>query len=829
MTAWLSSIRTDIVYAVRRLRRAPGVALTVLVVLGAAIGLNATLATIIIGAGWRPWSGVSEPDELVRVYAQDPSGQVSGLSIADARNLAGHAKSLSGVGLMRGDAVEIEVTGERRSARVLMISGNLLDLLGVPLALGRRIIPDDDRPGRPRAVAMLAHTTWQRRFGGDPRIVGSSLRINGEPFTVIGVVSAEFESAEPAYDIDIYLPAEAVTLLRPGDSEARRILNDPRACCADVVARLSPGAIRQQAASELAVLARGWTAMSGLPARGAAVTDTTFISQPGRFDSAQALVTLTMLAGGLVLVWLIACANIGNLLLARSLARLREVGTRAALGASRARLVRLMVIEGAVLGVLAAMAGVLIAAQLPFALFRLVADPSTRAQFPFPVAPDATILAFAVGGGLLSALVFSLAPALIVARLAATRTMRPGLESWPYRLRLRSVLLAVQVAVSVILLASAGLLVRGAQQGAASFDPGFRVDGVTAVKFAVPERTYDRARAMALFERSLPGRQRQGGVDYAFASRDPFSLYREGTLIRMPGEPNDRLHEVLYLDVSSNYLPLLEIPLRAGRGFSEGDTGQPVVIVNDAMARAFWPDRDPIGQTFIMRRRGPAGELVPQQVIGVARNVSVNASANARPIFYRAVKPGAEVLDYIGQDPRASQAPVLLVKGPRSAAAQVAALTASIDSRIRVTLAPLSDELTTVRASMKWGPILATTLGAFALGLATIGMFGVFAYAVQQRTREIGVRMALGASPPAVVRFVVAGHSRAMLVGVAVGLAGAIASSIGLRARLFGLSPLDPLTYGTVALLLAGAGLIAAYAPVRRATRISPSAALRSE
>jgi putative ABC transport system permease protein len=482
-----------------------------------------------------------------------------------------------------------------------------------------------------------------------------------------------------------------------------------------------------------------------------------------------------------------------------------------------------------VLGLFAAAVGAAVSAQLPRLLFVLVADSATRVQFPFPVTPDASVLTYVLVIGVASALVCSLAPALMITRVAMRRAVGRDVDVISHRIRLRSVFLAVQMAVSVILLASAGLLARRAQRGAASFDPGFRVDGVTAVSFAVPERTYDRARATTLFETISQTMRQRRDADYAFASRDPFSLYREGTLIRLPGESTDSLHEVLYLDVSPNYLSLLEIPLRAGRGFRESDTGQPSVVVNEAMAQAFWPGRDPVGQSFVMRRRGPAGEMVVQQVIGVARNVSVSASANARPTFYRAITPGTEVLEFLSQDPRASQAPVLLVKGPASVAAQAAATATSRDPRIRTTLTPLADSFARVQASMKWGPLLAATLGMFALALTTVGMFGVFAYAVQQRTREIGVRIALGAQPAAVVRLIVTGHSRAIAIGVAIGILGAMGSSVGLRGRLFGLSPIDPLTYGGVALLLACCSLAATYIPVRRATQISPTIALRSE
>jgi len=824
MTLWLDALRSDVSCAIRGLRRSPVVTATVVIVLGAAIGLNATLFTVIVGVAWRPWGGVSDPDAVIRIYSQDPSGQPNGLSFADARALAGRATTLLSVGAMRGDSVDIEGSD---TARALLITGNLMDLLGVTPALGRRIVSTDDRPGSPAPVAMLSHTTWLRRFGGNQQILGSQLRLDGVPFTVVGIAPAEFEAAEPGYDIDVYLPAGAVALLKPGAADARRLLSDPRACCADVVARLRPGATRGQAASELGLVAREWTAVSGLPARGAFVSDTTFLSQPGRSDSPQAMLTAAMLAGGLILVWLIACANVGNLLLSRTMARLREIGTRAALGASRARLLRLLLTEGAILGIFASSAGIAVAAELPRLLFALVADASTRVQFPFPVTPDGAVLAYVVVLGLLSALVFSLAPALLAIGVVSQGTIVRGSDGWLHRARLRSLLLGVQVAVSVTLLLSAGLLARGAQRGAASLDPGFRVDGIVAVTFQVPERTYDRPRATTFFAAIAQIVRTQS--EYAFASRDPFSLYREGTVVRLPGDPNDRLREVLYTDVSQNYLALLEIPLRAGRPFSARDTGQPAVIVNEAMAQALWPGRDPVGQSFIMRRRGPAGDMVAQQVVGVARDVSVNATSRARPMFYRAVAAGTEVLDFIGRDPRASQAPTLLVKGRIASAAQLRTLIARLDGRVGVTLTPLADELNAVRTSMKWGPILAAVLGAFALLLATVGMFGVFSYAVLQRTREIGVRIALGAPTAAVVRLVVAGHSRAVGVGAGVGLAGALAASIGLRARLFGLSPLDPLSYATVALLLAACGIAATYVPVRRAARISPVVALRTD
>jgi hypothetical protein len=354
------------------------------------------------------------------------------------------------------------------------------------------------------------------------------------------------------------------------------------------------------------------------------------------------------------------------------------------------------------------------------------------------------------------------------------------------------------------------------------------VADVTAASFTLPERSYDRTRATALFETIAQSLPRRPAAAYAFASRDPFSLYREGTLIRLPGESSGQLREMLYLDVSASYHSLLEIPLRSGRLFREGDAGQAVVIVNEAMARALWPGRDPVGESFVMRRKGPAGEMVPQQVVGVVRDVSVMRTRMYAPCSIERLsrRRGSR----LHQSGRAGQSGARAA-GERSERcsrtsgaccdeSQPADSGHADASRRRVESGACLDEV---------GPILAAALGLFALVLASVGLSGVFAYAVQQRTREIGVRMALGAPPSAVVRLVVGSHSRAVLIGVGVGLAGALVSSIALRARLFGLSPLDPLTYASVALTLAGCGLAATYAPVRRASRISPVVALRAE
>jgi predicted permease len=596
------------------------------------------------------------------------------------------------------------------------------------------------------------------------------------------------------------------------------------------VARLQPALDYEQARAELAVLTRPFTSFSGLPARRVEVVSTAFMSQPGRLDSSQAALIAFLLSGALILVWLIACANIGNLLLARAVARLGEMSTRLALGATRGRLVRQLLIEGLILALAASAFGIGVAYELPLILLRLVADARTSALFPFSVRPDATVLAYVIVLAVLSTAAFALAPALLVTRMALRTALNQRQGQWQERFRLRGGLLAVQVAVSVVLLASAGLLVRSVQRQAAAFDPGFAVDDIVTVSFELPEATYDRPRATALYGGIAGSLGNDASTEFAFASHDPFSRFGyHGTLFHLPGESREQARQLFYRDVSPEYLDMLRIPLVAGRRFESADARRSPVVVNEAMARRYWPGENAVGKTFFMRPRGPADEMVAREIVGVARDVRASAFEDPIPMFYRPYVPGTDVLDFVSSDPRASQPAVLLVKGRSASLAVIAPAVARLDPRARVTLTTLSTSLQTMLSSAKWGPILAATLGVFALGLATVGTFGVFAYAVQQRRREIGVRMALGAQSSAVVRLILAGHSRAVVVGLVIGLAGTAAVSAGLRSRLHGLSPFDPIAHLAVAFILVCCGLAATYLPARRATRISPLEALRTD
>ena len=820
----LDSIRQDVWYAVRSLRRQPGVSAVIVGVLGIVIGLNTTLFTVVAGIALRPWPGVTDPSRLVRVYLQDPSGLAAGFSRSDYLTLAEQATSLSGIAGSSGASVRVGPASGTTATDALMVSENFFDLLGVTFADGRGFVSDDDD-----ALAVLGYDFWRTRLGGEAGVVGRTITINDVPFRVVGIASQAFGRAEPAYRRGLFLPFATLPLLHPSDPSDT---NAPTAsvCCVDVVGRLAPGTTRAMAANELDVLSRQFVAFSGNKARGVAVVGTEFVAQPGRGDSAQALLPASLLMSALLLVWLIACANVGNLLLARAAARVREIGVRLSLGATRGRLVRQLLTEGFVLALAAGAIGIGVADQLPTILFRIVAEPGTQAAFPFSVEPDGVVLGYAVILAGLSTMAFALAPALWATRasVASALGQRDGLTA--SRFPLRGLLLAIQVAVSVVLLVSAGLLVRAAQRQGGTFDPGFSVDEVAVVSFDLPEGVYDRPRATAYFADLTAGLRGLPIDGFAFASREPFSLYREGTFFHLPGETKEQARTLSYLDVSPEYMRLLRIPILAGRDFDAADVGRPGVLINESMARRYWPGERPVGKTLFMRPRGPSNDMVAREVVGVVRNVQTGMSDKVQPMLYVPALPGTTVRDFISVDPRASQAPTLLVKTTSTAVlGDIARRAAQLDSRVQARAVPLSVARDTMLASARWGTILAGTLGAFALVLATIGMFGVFAYAVRQQTREIGIRMALGAPAAAVVRLVLAGHSKAVLAGLGVGLLGSVAASIVLRSRLHGLSPFDPSAYLGVAAILAVAGLLASVVPARRATRVDPLEALRCD
>jgi predicted permease len=544
------------------------------------------------------------------------------------------------------------------------------------------------------------------------------------------------------------------------------------------------------------------SATSQLP-RPIALDGTHFLR--GRQAASTALAVIGVLFLGVVLVLLLACANVGNLLLARAAARTSEIGVRLSLGAGRPRIVRQLLTEGFVLALLASAVGMAMAVWVPgLVLNRLAGQPA-----PFDVHPDLAVVAYAILLAGIACLTFALAPALHATRASIAASLKPTM---PPRsgLRLRHMLLGIQVAVTVILLTSAGLLLRGVEQ-ARAIDPGFRVDGLTIARIELPEAAYDIPRATA-FLADLTDALRVAGVgSFAFTTTEPFSERSTWAGIRLPGEADARTRSIEFLSVSPDYFQTLGMPMAAGRAFVAADRGQPVAIVNEAAARGVWTGLDAVGQSLVI------GDNQSFQVIGVVKDTHMDSLDGVEPLLFLPLVRA-----------HADDFPRLLFESTEPAAAdRVAGVIAQMDRRARIEVIPLATRLNDQLAELALAPLAASALGFFGLGLATIGMFGVFGYVVRQRTREIGIRIALGAPSGAIIRLVMAGTARPVLAGLVVGLVGALGASHVLRTELYGVSPLDPLTYGGVAFLLATAAIGATYIPARRAAGLNPTQALR--
>ncbi len=504
------------------------------------------------------------------------------------------------------------------------------------------------------------------------------------------------------------------------------------------------------------------------------------------------------------LVLLLACANVGNLLLARAAARRREIVIRLAIGAGRRRLIRQLLTEGLLLACAAGGMGMLVAYVLPSYIF----NSALAADVSFHLQPDAIVFLYMLSLAVLACIAFGLAPALHGTRENITGALKDQAGLLGSKLSVRSLLLCVQVTVSVILLLSGGLLVRGVQRARLQ-DPGFSVRDISVVSFEIPADAYSPSRLDTLFSglvRDLEGVHEL--QPFGLTTLAPLSRARNFASFRLSGENENQEKLILDLGVSAGYFDVLGIPIVAGRNFVPADRASGSIIINQMMAKRYWPGENPVGKKIIAK--------TTLEIVGVARDAYTWGLDQVEPAFY---------------EPFSSPwVPVLLIRnsgvGPTQA---LAAIAGHLDPRIRLQVVPLTDNLERWLTPARVMATLASGLGALALTLASVGMFGVFAYVVQQRTPEIGIRMALGAQPMQVIRLVLGTSSRAVLAGLVTGLVCSMAASRLMERYLYGVSPFDPTAYGSVALVLALAATAASYVPARRATRVDPMTALRHD
>jgi putative ABC transport system permease protein len=802
---WLDGAWQDLRYGIRSAAHQPGFAAVAIVTLAAAIGLNTTVFTIFNALVLAPWP-VADPAQVVTIHntsAVDVSvrggGAPGGFSLDEADYFRANSRTLTGFTTVRTGGGDQTLGDDDTPAS--WVSGDYFSLLGVKMALGRGFAPDEDVAAAPAAVAVLSYGYWTRSHGRDPAVVGRSVQLEGIPFTVIGVAAPEFTGTTPDR-IDVWLPMASTTLLRPDDRWTRNVFLK-RACCVQLAGRLTPGVSREEAAAELTVLNRGYR--GDTDPGGVRIAGTQFASDAKA--NATSLFTPMFLA--VVLVLSLACANVGNLLLARATARRREIAVRLALGASRARIVRQLLTESLVLAVVAGAIGIVIALWAPSRLMTLLAPTSGLA-----LRPDTLVLTFTAGLTLLSCALFGLLPALHGARTGVSNALKSGPLPRLAGLSVRNVLLGVQVAIAVVLVSTAGLLTR-AVIDANSRAVGYSMRDVTTISFTPPARGFDASRIRDLSRGIASGIEPLlASGQAALTSTAPLASGNIKGGYHLPGDPTDRFNAAY--EVSTGYFELLQMPLLLGRTFQATDADQDVIVINETMARQHWPAESAVGRTVLVDERtggwNRPGEL---RVIGVVRDAAMTNLTSVEPTIYQPLSGRG--------------LPQAIVRDGTGAQATVIDLVSRLEPRMSIRARPLSSNLSPQVRRSRVAAILSTLLGALALLLACVGMAGVFGYVVQQRTHEIGVHMALGARVSHILGVVVRSSLLAIAGGAVAGLVGAFLASGLLRSYLFGLSAADPLAHLGVLVVLALAGSAATFVPARNAARIEPVNALRHE
>ena len=813
----MDTLLQDLKYAVRQLAQRPGFTAVVVLTLAVGIGANTAMFSVLSAVLFRP-APVAGSDRLVWIAAQHgQSGVPQGISYPDFVDVRSHARQLDGViayshlWLSLGGGVPERIRGE-------VVTANYFDLLGVRPAQGRTFRLDEEEAGGPHDVTVLSNGFWRRHFSGDPDVLGRTVVVNGSPFTLIGVAPPGFEGIEISDDapVALWLTLGAMPEAAP---EAKGFLTDRFSSgWIRTVGRLAPGASLASAGAELTALGEGMR-----PASADQQDRFTLMTMPvqGGLDPSnrrEVLPVLSLLMLVPLLVLVVACANAANVLLSRGLARRKELAVRRALGATRPRLVRQLLTESLVLALLAAGTGVL----LSFLLTQLVAGiGDIPAGIVAAFTPDRQVLLATTLVAITVGLLFGLVPALAATRLPLSPSLKTeGISFGPRgeRHRLRDGLVVAQITVALVLIVTAELFTNSLYK-AVTADPGFAARQGLYISFDLARQRYDSTR-QATFRREV---LRTVGAlpsvaTAALASTVPFGGRFEGTSIT-PQDVSDQEEAFSYLSsVSPRFLDALGVPLIEGRAFTDhDDAASPgVVIVNEYLARRLWPGRAALGRHV----RIGAGDV--REVVGVTRT---GKYAN----LYESATPQA----YIPLAQHASPALVLVVR--------TAADPARLVPRVRAAAQALDPDLplfgiTTFEAAIRRGAdkqrasaAALAVFGTLALLLTLVGIYGVTAHGVALRTREIGIRVSLGARAADVLGLFVGEGLKRAVVGIALGTAISVVLSRVLARFLFGFSPTDAVSFFVGALVIVGGVTLASGVPARRAAAVDPVVALRTE
>ncbi len=802
----------DVRYGFRMIRKNPWTTAVAVLSLALGIGANVAIFSVVNTLLLRPLP-FQDPDRLVTIDETHPEIPRLEASVPDFQDFRDQSRSFSGMAAYSFNGYKKFVLsggGEPEQLEGTLASQNLFPLLGVGPALGRNFLPEEDKPGQAR-VAILSDSLWRRRFSSDQNILGKAIQLNGESFTVVGVMG---RGNQFPVGSDIWIPLSNLS-----DTDMTSRTFHP----VSVIARLKPGVTEQEARTEVETIAQ--RLRQSYPATNKTL-GVALAPLPEQFVG-DMRTALWVLLGAIGLVLLIACANVADILLARAAARRKEVAIRAALGASRARLVGLFLTESLLLSFLGGGLGLLLAVWTVPAL-RALLPAVIESQSPGIglVGLDLRVFGFTLLVACLTGLLFGLPPALQSSKTVLNEALKSeGRASMgTVRRKARHLLVISEVALAVVVLVGAGLLIKTFRH-LLEVDPGFRADHLLTVRLSLPGSKYSQPEQVNDFYQRLMAKVAAlpGVKDVATSNATPFTPTHAQSRFAVEGAPAPEAgrYPVAQLrGVSPGYFELMGIPLRRGRLLTDADladTKNFYFVVNETMARQYFPGQDPVGRNILMNvlSKNPT----PVRIVGVVADVrDLGLDASPQPELY-----------YTGFNNEATLF-VRTEQEPLGLAASLRHEVLEIDAGQPIYQARSMDEL--VSASLARRQFSAMLFGLFsllALVLAAVGIYGVVAYTVTRRTREIGLRMALGAQTGDILRLVLGQGLKPVLIGVALGTACALGLTRVLSSMLYGVSATDPTAFVSVCALLVFVALLAAYIPARRAVRIDPRVALRDE
>jgi len=820
----------DVRYAVRLLVKSRLFTGAAVLTLALGIGANSTIFSLINAVLLRPLPGIAEPDRVITIGRTFKGQGFDNSSYPNFRDLRDQNTSFSDVAAEHRLPVSLLAGGHSERLKGMVVTPNYFRALGVSFAAGRGFLDGEDVGGNAPPTIVISYGLWLRRFGRDATVIGKTVSVDGTPMTVAGVAGGGFIGSDPTAAVDVWVPMGAARAVLPGFIDLDMSMRERQWVWIKLYARLKSGVSFEQAGAEVQTIAArlretypslreysiGWAVEQGVG-----------LDPDARADLKR---MTAILFGVVALLLALTCANVSNLLLARAAGRKREITVRLALGASRWRLMRQLLAESIVLSALGGLGGLLLSLWATAALSSFFAD-SSRFALALNLAPEWRVLAFTVAISGLTCILFGIAPALHSSRPNLMNGMKESVAPMPWRSRLRPLLVVTQLALSLVLLAGAGLLAR-TLWNFSQIRPGFNARDL-ALMSVEPTIThhYDEARLHAFYERLLERVQALSGVESASLARlAPVTAQGWGVNAHLPERPvpdptmfaSSNEFGLQYNTVAPNYFDMMGVAIVRGRGFTFQDTlaSPRVTVINETMAQTIWPGEDPIGkQVFV------ADETIPRQVIGVVADLKHRSLLEA---------PRRFAYFSMWQPYPISDAPTVIHLRTRIPLAQAAAAVLgevqTLDPNLPIfDVKTISDHIADSYWPQRISGMLITIFAGLALVLGMAGMYSVMSYVVAERTHEIGIRMALGARAGDVVWQLVRHGAVMIACGVVAGTAGSLAATRLLKTLLYGVQARDPGVMVATVTMLAIAGLLASYFPARRAATVDPMVALRYE